>query len=214
MIDATTQTSSGRRAARPAAIPALAIGLLGGFALGVIARAWMRLISEDPRFTWTGTISIVGGFTLFGLTQSIVAVARRRTTRWWRLTGVRTIGAVGMIPLFLAAGGLMFPTVIGCGLASARPEWPKAGRVLCLVVAAGPVLFVGIDLIGSFGWSMHTLAGFVMMLGVYATIIWATRFTLAAQHADSPAPPRARMTISLVAALLFLIALVAGGGIK
>ena len=214
MIDPATLTSTGHRATRPPAMPALAIGLLGGFALGVVARAWMRLISEDPEFTWNGTIFIVAGFTLFGLTQSIVAVARRRTTRWWKLTGVRTIGAVGMLPLFVAAGAVMFPTVAGCGLASARSEWPKVVRGLCLVVAAGPVLFVGTDLIGSFGWSLHTLAGFVMMLAVYATIIWATRFTFAAQHADSPVPRRAKMTISLVAALLFLIAFVAGGGIK
>jgi hypothetical protein len=214
MIDATTPTITGHRSARLPTMPAMAIGLLGGFALGVVARAWMRLISEDPDFTWSGTIFIVGGFTFFGLTQSIVAVARRRTTRWWRLTGVRTIGAVGMLPLFVAAGALMFPTVAGCGLASARSEWPKAIRGLCLVVATGPVLFVGTDLIGSFGWSLHALAGFVTMLAVYATIIWATRFNFAAQHADSPAPPRAKTTISLVAVLFVLIAFVAGGGIK
>ncbi len=214
MIEPAIPTGTGPRAARPPTMPALSIGLLGGFALGVVARAWMRLIAEDPGFTWNGTIFIVVGFTFFGLTQSIVAVVRRRTTRWWKLTGVRTIGTVGMLPLFVAAGALMFPTVAGCGLASVRSEWPKVVRGLCLVVAAGPVLFVGTDLVGSFGWSLRTLAGFVMMLAVYATIIWATRFTFAAQHADSPAPPRAKTTISLVAVLLFLIASVAGGGIK
>jgi hypothetical protein len=214
MIEPATPTSTGHREARPPTMPALAIGLFGGFALGVVARAWMRLIAEDPEFTWNGTMFIIVGFTLFGLTQSIVAVARRRTTRWWKLTGVRTIGAVGMLPLFVAAGALMFPTVAGCGLASARSEWPKVIRGLCLVAAAGPVLFVGTDLVGSFGWSLRTLAGFVMMLAVYATIVWATRFTFAAQHADSPAPRRAKMAISLVAALLFLIAFVASGGIK
>jgi hypothetical protein len=36
-------------------VVALAIGLFGGFALGVVSRAWMRLISEDPDFTWNGT---------------------------------------------------------------------------------------------------------------------------------------------------------------
>ncbi len=214
MIDTALPTSTGHQAARPPTILALAIGLLGGFALGIVARTWMRLISDDPHFTWKGTISIVVGFTLFGLTQSIVAVARRQTTRWWKVTGVRALGAVGMVPLFVAAGALMFPTVAGCGLASSRSEWPKGVRGLCLVVAAGPVLFVGTDLIGKFGWSLHTLAGFAMMLAVYATIIWATRFTFATQHADSPAPPRAKTTISLVAALLLLIAFVAGGGIK
>ena len=214
MIDATTPTSAERPVRRPPVIPALAAGLLGGFALGVVARAWMRLITEDPDFTWNGTMFIVGGFTFFGLAQSIASVARRRTTRWWKLTGARTVGAVGMLPLFVAAGGLMFPTVVGCGLASARPEWPKLSRGLCLVVSAGPVLFVGFDLIGSFGWSLHALAGFVTMLAIYAAIIWATRFTFAAQRAHSPPPLSAKLTISLVAALLLMTAFVAGGGIK
>jgi hypothetical protein len=174
----------------------------------------MRVISDDPVFTWSGTIFIVGGFTCFGLTQSIAAVARGRTRQWWKLTGARAVGGAGMVPLFVAGGGLLAPTVVGCGLACARPEWSKGVRGLCLGVAAVPVLFVGANLIGSFGWSLHTLAGFAMMLGVYVTIIWSTRFTFAAQHADSPAPPTARQTISVACGLLFLIAFAAGGGIK
>jgi hypothetical protein len=30
-----------------------------GAALGVVARCWMRLITEDSEFTWSGTIFIV-----------------------------------------------------------------------------------------------------------------------------------------------------------
>ena len=44
----------------------LAIGVLGGAALGIVARAWMRLISEDPEFSWSGTLFIVIGFTCSG----------------------------------------------------------------------------------------------------------------------------------------------------
>jgi hypothetical protein len=80
--------------ARLRAKPTVAAGVIGGCALGVIARAWMRLIAESPDFTWTGTIFIVAGFTVFGLAQSIVAVARRREGRRWKLTIVRTFGAV------------------------------------------------------------------------------------------------------------------------
>jgi hypothetical protein len=65
--------------ARP--ILMLAAGLFGGLTLGILARAWMRLISDDPQFTWNGTIFIVGGFTVFGFTQSVVAVGRRRPRR-------------------------------------------------------------------------------------------------------------------------------------
>ncbi len=156
----------------------LALGLFGGFALGVVARAWMRLISEDPEFTWSGTTFIVLGFTMFGFAQSIVAIARSRSPRRWKLALVRTVGGVATLPLFFAAGGVMLPTVVGAGLGTARTNWHRVLRGLCLLVAAGPVIFVGHDLVDTFGWSLHTAAGFVLMLAIYAVIVWATHFTL------------------------------------
>ena len=72
----------------------MAIGAFGGALLGVMARLWMRFISEDPEFTWNGTLFIIGGF-------------------------------------------------------------------------------------ATFGWSFRTGGGFVAMLGLYAAVVWATRFTLA-----------------------------------
>ena len=88
----------------PGVISTLALGLFGGAALGIAARAWMRLIADDPEFTWDGTIFIVMAFTIFGFTQSIVAAARRRTRRRWTLTVARVIGTVGLLPLFVGAG--------------------------------------------------------------------------------------------------------------
>jgi hypothetical protein len=168
-------------AVRQRVLPLVAIGVFGGFALGFVARAWMRLISEDPAFTWSGTLFIIVGFTIFGFTQSIVATARRRGARRSTLTVLRVIGVAGMLPLFVAAGAVMFPTVIGGGLALARVEWRRITRMVCVVAALAPVVFVGNDLVDSFGWSVHTLAGFVVMLAVYATIIAATRYTFARQ---------------------------------
>jgi len=54
-------------------VATLSIGLFGGAALGVTARAWMRFIADHPEFTWTGTMFIVIGFTVFGSTQALVA---------------------------------------------------------------------------------------------------------------------------------------------
>jgi hypothetical protein len=173
----TSQTSaSSQRAA-----PVLAVGVFGGFVLGAVARAWMRLISDKPEFTWAGTAFIVLGFTVFGGAQSAVAMARRHAMRRRRLIVVRAIGIVCMLQLFLAAGAIMFPTVFGAGLAVARRGWHKAARAACLVIAAGPVLFVGSDLVHKFGWSIQTAIGFVSMLVIYSVIIWATRFALAPQ---------------------------------
>ncbi len=159
----------------------LGTGALGGLLLGIVARAWMRLIAVDPAFTWSGTLFILVGFVIFGVTQSIVAVARSRVRPRWKLTAVRVVGGIGMLPLFVAAGALMFPTVVGGGLALARVEWHKLTRGICLVLAAGPVLFVGQDLVASFGWSLRSVAGFLGLLTVYAAIIYATRFTFARQ---------------------------------
>jgi hypothetical protein len=159
----------------------LAFGLLGGCALGVVARVWMRVISDDPEFTWSGTIFIVGGFTIFGFGQSLAAVARRRNPRRWMLTIVRVIAAITMMPLFFAAGGIMFPTVIGGALARFRGQWPFAARFVSSLIATAPVVIVGKQIVDSFDWSLHALAGFVMMLAVYGVIVSATRFVVAPQ---------------------------------
>jgi hypothetical protein len=205
-----TSPNESRRAPRRSA-PTLAKGIIGGFALGVVARAWMRLISDQPEFTWNGTLFIVFGFTIFGFAQSIVDVARRRDTRRRTLTPIRAIGTVGMLPLFVAAGAVMLPTVVGGGLAFARQGWNRITRGLCLLVAAAPVTFVASDLVGKFGWSVHSAAGFVLMLAVYGTIIRATRFTFAQQTDGWRLPRWAKITACVVLGLLFLFPLIGGG---
>ena len=202
------------RRAQLRAMPMLVGGLLGGLALGVVARAWMRLIAENPEFTWRGTLFIVLGFAIFGLTQSIVAVARRQPKRRRTLTVVRVIGVVGMLPLFVAAGAQMFPTVIGGGLALARVGWSRITRGICLVIAVGPVVFVGHDLVDKFGWSLHATVGLGAMLAIYATIIRATRFAFAAQTDGWRLELRGKIIISVVVGGLAFLIFMAGGGLK
>ncbi len=180
MTDLAVATNLGARRAQSRTLPILALGLFGGPALGAIARAWMRLIAEDPDFTWNGTIFIVLAFTIFGITQAVAAVTRRRARRRWTLTIARVLGGIGFLPLFVGAGAIMMPTVVGGGLAFNRTEWRRAVRALCILAAAGPVVLVASQLVGSFGWSLRALAGFVVMLAIYGTIIVATRYSIAA----------------------------------
>ncbi len=208
-LTATTTSASLTPQRRPVAM--LATGIVGGLCLGIAARLWMRLIADDPDFTWNGTLFIVFGFAIFGFAQSIAAVARRRAWRRWTLTVMRTIGTVGMLPLFVGAGGVMLPTVLGGGLAFARERWTRITRSLCLLVASAPVVFVGSDLVDKFGCSIHAAAGFVGMLAVYGTIIRATRSTFAQQFDGWRLPRWATVVICVSLGLLFLFPLIGGG---
>ncbi len=60
-----------------------------------------------------------------------------------------------------------------------RRGWPALARVVCVMVGTIPVVIVGRQIVDAFGWSPHSLVGFVMMLAVYGVIVSATRFVLA-----------------------------------
>jgi len=192
-------------------LAALAIGLVAGAALGVAARAWMRLISEDPEFTWSGTLFIIGGFAVFGLAQAVVAQGRGRVRGRGGLSALRALGGVGMLPLFVAAGAIMAPTVIAGGLARSHPAWPRSARAVATGVAALPVASVSYDLVSSFGWGWRSLAGTAGLLAVYAAIIWATGPTLRPLPDRQPMPSWTRWAVVAGVAVLILLPLGLGG---
>jgi hypothetical protein len=72
----------------------------------------------------------------------------------------------------------MLPTVVGGGFARARSDWPRWLRVICVLAAIGPVALVGSQIRGDFGWSAHTVVGFLAFLMIYTAIIAATKFTI------------------------------------
>ena len=200
-VDATE-----RRPSRP--FLTLAAGLFGGFTLGVLARAWMRLIADEPEFSWSGTIFIILAFTIFGFTQSIVAVVRGRARRRWTLTIARVGGVIGFMPLFSGAGAIMLPTVVGGGFAVWRTDWRRVLRAICVLAALGPVALVGNHLVDTFGWSLHALAGFVAMLAIYGTIIAATRFTIEPRADGWKLSRRVKVAFFVILGLVLTYALV------
>jgi small-conductance mechanosensitive channel len=161
----------------------LALGT--GLALGVTARAWMRLITTEPEFTVGGTLGIVLGFALFAVMQSISALASQRPWRDWPRRGARLLGLMGMLPLMFAAGALMAPTIVLGGLALWHPQWPRPIRwVLGLLVLLN-VAVVGEGIASDHGVSARTVLGVCGLLLIYSCIVWATAGTFA--------PPRRRV---------------------
>lgn len=108
-----------------------------GVGLGVVLRIWMRLISDDPEFSWGGTIAIVTVFTLLGTNAGLVAYGR---ARGWRagLVVARVVGCVLGLGCFMAAGMVMFPAIIPGALAAGRRDWSRWVRgLLAGVCVAG-----------------------------------------------------------------------------
>jgi len=201
-------------ARRPHGALVLAAGFLGGAALGVVARAWMRVIAEDPAFTWSGTLFIVGGFAFFGTSQAIVAVARRHVRRRWLLTMVRMIGVVGMLPLFTAAGAVMAPTVICGGLAVARVDWPVALRWVMGVLAAAPVALIASTIVGDSESVRQSVVGVIGFVAVYTALIGATGPTLRPQQDGWRLPRPVRIVCIVVGVGVLGLAAVGLAGIS
>ncbi len=120
----------------------LAVGLVVGVVYGATLRAWMRLASADPSFTWSGTGYIVGAFAVLGAMAGLTVGLRRRGGRR-AVLAARAAGTLLSLGCFVAAGAAMFPTVVPAGLALARSDWPRRLRAaLALIGVAAAVAVV------------------------------------------------------------------------
>lgn len=124
-----------------------ASGLALGAVWGVAARAWMRVISTEPAFSWTGTLLLVGMSAVVGLALGLVHAARRRgTSRWWRVL-------YGLVRVLFAGAGLpLLPAVVLGGWGLRRR--PPARAVAVLAILSAPVILVAITWDEVSGWLM------------------------------------------------------------
>ncbi len=116
---------------------ALAIGAGAGLLWGVAIRLWMRLIAEDPEFTMTGTVFIVGAATFAGLGMAVAAAARRNRWRFGKIASV--LGGILIVPLGTGAGSILLATAVVGGVALGRPRIALPVRLAVLA----PVILIG-----------------------------------------------------------------------
>jgi len=156
---------------RPAGV-IVAFGLLAGASLGAVARGWMRMMSDDPEFSWSGTIFIVIAFALTGFGHAVAWAARRSRRRRWSTTG-RVVGAIFTLPLFGGAGSMMAPTVVLAALARWRRDWHPTLRGVLAVLAAGVPAFVAFGVLRS-DVSADRLAGLALFAATYGLVVHTT----------------------------------------
>jgi hypothetical protein len=120
-------------ATSPRILRASAVGFGLGLCWGVAARVWMRLISTEPEFSWSGTGMILGSTAIGGLALGFLYGARR--AGWspaWRLV------SLWWLIVFAGPGIVFLPVFLLGGLLHGRRGWQKA--VGAGAVAGGVVL--------------------------------------------------------------------------
>lgn len=157
-------------------------GLVTGLGLGVAARCFMRLLSDEPEFTWSGTLFIVGMFTAFGVTQELVAGIRSRTARRWITAPARLIGGLSYLVLAGGPGVLLVPFLWLGGLAMWRTSWHRRVRVTLAILAGTDMLAVMAFTLSDEGYDrlydLSFVAGFALLVATYLAMVWRVGPTL------------------------------------
>ena len=181
-------------------------GLVAGLAWGVIARLWMRFISTNPEFTWSGTLLIVIGFGIAGMAQFGAYLGRRANLARPALTALRVVAVIALLPLGGAAGASMFPTIILATLALTHHTWPRWFRGIIAAVALLPAVATALSFFADLTL-IRAVAGVIWFLAIYAGIIWAARFSLGPQLDGWRVPTAARVlgVVALVPLILLAI---------
>jgi hypothetical protein len=152
--------------------PQLVLAGVGlGLVWGVLARLWMRLISTDPAFTWSGTLYILIAAMLLGLGVGGAAAGRRSPRRWARRV-TRVFGGVSVIFLSVAAGVILVASVIPATLAVFERRWWKPVRIALFALSLLPLRVARTEIEKSGGTIKVTIAT-VLYLALASVIVIA-----------------------------------------
>ena len=183
--------------------------VLTGLGLGTVARLWMRSISTNPEFTWGGTIGIVAVFTIFTSTQATIYVLRRRVVSRPLTSVIRCVGTFFTLPLFTAAGAVMFPTVLLASIAIWRKKIDKKVRFVLLITSfVIPIIQIK-DFGSDFGWNFITLGRSLLFILIYCLVILMLKPSITPyEGSDSKVLVTNRLKLTLIAILTIVVVLI------
>jgi hypothetical protein len=164
-----------------------ATGLGLGAAWGVLARVWMRLISNDPEFSWAGTLAILGMAAVLGAGVGVVHVARRSgRSAWW------TLAVLPGLVLFMSPGMVLAPAFLLGGPAyGGRGRWLRAVGWLAIL---GPTVAMTFAVSNDPTSVAPTMGDYVVfevgLLALALSLAWASSLVWQ-RRTPSKAPPAA-----------------------
>jgi hypothetical protein len=177
----------------------VAAGAALGLAWGVVSRLWMRLISDDPEFTISGTSIILGASVFVGACAGLAYAARRRGT-WRRAWIPRTLAVVSFAALAIGPGVLVVPTVLFGTLALARGSWPRWARWACALPAVAGYGFIVYAML-HFWPPLNTALYVALYLLLLYPLVVAMRTGLGTTAGDEEAATPARAETKAAASL-------------
>lgn len=197
----------------PAAGALVLLGLSAGAGIGVVARWWMRLITDDPEFSWSGTIFIVLAFAVAGLGHGAWWAVRRAGARRRWSTAARVTAVVLTLPIFTGAGAMMLPTVFGASLATARRDWPRPARAVAAVVALPVPIIIARGLVAD-GLSLRRSFGALLLAATYVAIVRSVSTAVAPVEDGWRMTRRVRIIVVLGPLALLLLVVVSTFGLR
>jgi hypothetical protein len=162
-----------------------------GLAWGVAMRLWMRYISTNPEFSWSGTLFILGAATIAGAVLGLARLRRRQGGMgWWRFSFLALL-------LLGAGGAVMWPSVTlgAIALGRKRPAGLMSILLLGAVAAQVPVVQDAVLDNWRFGLTDQILATvwYVPMISVEA---WGFSVAFAPRLDTAPVPTRLKAAMA------------------
>lgn len=167
-------------------------GALLGLGWASVMRTWMRYISTDPDFSWSGTIFILVAGTIVG---SVLGFARKRRRAggvgWWRLS-------ILSLMLLGAGGAVMWPSVVlgAAAIGRLRPRWLRLGLGLATVAAQIPV--VNAAVLNATMSTVEAVVAVVWYAPMLAIEAWAFSVVFAPSVDGAPVPGKVKKALIAV----------------
>lgn len=116
-------------------------GAMLALAWAILFRLWMRLISDKPEFTISGTSILLGASMFVGMCAGLAFAVRRRgvSQRAWI---ARALAICSFALLCIGPGIFVVPTILFATLALTRKTWHVLLRIACAVIALAGFLMV------------------------------------------------------------------------